>query len=1440
MSYLPNGASGLPQQDALSAAELFLSGVEASSAQPSSIQSSVTGRAPAQRIAFVDTGLSDVETLVRGLENTKIVLLNKQQDGIAQMTSVLSQYENLSEVHIFSHGSSGTLQLGNALLNSTQMLGYERNFQQWQAALSAEADLLFYGCNFAADESGIALIERIADLSGADVAASNDVTGIGGDWQLEVTRGEIESSVALSRSAQSAYTGSLSLLSNGDFEAGLEGWSPFTNTETVSDTVSFSGDRALLLTAAASGANQLLSVTAGETYTLSGTTKSSSGGYAAIGLNFFDADYNFLDGGDLRSTGNSWRTSQLEKTAPDGAQFVQIWAYKNSADGEFFVDNLVLDTERMTPPPEPPTPAGELLNNAGFEADLTNWGGFTGTETVSTTDTVSGGAALQLTAAASGVSQFVDATPGTDYTFSGYGKSSSTDYAGFGLNFYDADYAFVGGSVSAQLLSGEWTLYERETTAPAGTVYAQIWTYRSNAEGGVLFDDLSLKPATTAPTDTTAPTATLSAADLNAEGQSTYEFTVTYADETAVDVSSLGSGDISVAGPNGFNQTAALVSVGGSGDGTPRIATYQVSAPNAVWQAANNGAYTVRLQNNEVEDTLGNSAAAATLGRFNIDITDTPAPAFGFVGLRSSTLSVDEGAGSVQVTLQRTGGSDGEITVDYRTVDGSQRAATAGVDYGDRAGTLTFAEGESEQSVFIPILEDTLAEGAETFGFAIDNVRGGATLLAPRTAQITINDNDTRSYQGNQYVLTDAAKTWTEAQAEAESLGGNLVTINARAEENWLKQTFGGQERFWIGINDAAAEGQFEWASTEAVTYTNWAPNEPNNSGGNQDYGVMNFATTRQWDDSGNTARFRGIIEIGDSNAPSGGTGNGLKGEYYNNINFTNRAITRTDATIDFNWGSGSPDPSIGRETFSVRWSGRIEPLYSETYTFQTNTDDGIRLWVNNQRIIDQFVDQPSTEHTGRITLRAGEQYDIRMEYYERSGDALAQLSWSSASQALEVVPRAQLYSDPTGSRTPTAETVVSALDEPTAIDWRVGDSAGSEQMFIAQKGGQVRIYEGDTLLSTPFIDISAQVNGTRDRGLLDLALHPEFTSNPYVYLLFTYDPPEVFNNTGDAGPDGDNNRASRLIRVTADASNGYRTAVAGSEVVLLGKNSTWNNYNGFVNSTFDLSEPEAGVLPDGSYLQDFLNSDSESHTIGSVEFGPDGALYVSNGDGASYNRVDPRAARVQDIDSLSGKILRIDPITGEGLSDNPFFNGDADANRSKVYQLGLRNPFRMTIDPDDGQIYIGDVGWTTWEEINAAGAGANFGWPYYEGGSGSSNRTGGYDDLPEARDFYRDGPAVTPSLLGLNHQADGINAIVMGDIYKGSVYADEYQGDLFFNDLGQGIVRNVSLDEAGNVTSVETFATGASYVVQMIEGPDGLLYYVNLVNGTVGRWAFS
>ena len=132
--------------------------------------------------------------------------------------------------------------------------------------------------------------------------------------------------------------------------------------------------------------------------------------------------------------------------------------------------------------------------------------------------------------------------------------------------------------------------------------------------------------------------------------------------------------------------------------------------------------------------------------------------------------------------------------------------------------------------------------------------------------------------------------------------------------------------------------------------------------------------------------------------AVAAGNGAGLRGLYYNNMDFTSLKVSRVDGTVNFNWGTGSPDASIGADTFSVRWTGQVQPLYSQSYTFYSTTDDGVRVWVNGVLLIDHWVDQGATEWSGAIALTAGQKYNLQMDYYENGGGATAQLSWSSAS----------------------------------------------------------------------------------------------------------------------------------------------------------------------------------------------------------------------------------------------------------------------------------------------------------------------------------------------------------------------------------------------------------------------------------------------------------
>ncbi|ABN51554.1 MAG TPA: hypothetical protein DEF39_02150 [Hungateiclostridium thermocellum] len=140
------------------------------------------------------------------------------------------------------------------------------------------------------------------------------------------------------------------------------------------------------------------------------------------------------------------------------------------------------------------------------------------------------------------------------------------------------------------------------------------------------------------------------------------------------------------------------------------------------------------------------------------------------------------------------------------------------------------------------------------------------------------------------------------------------------------------------------------------------------------------------------------------------GTGSGLRGEYYNNMDFSRFQFVRIDPCIDFDWGEGTPDQSIGKDTYSVRWTGKVEPRYSETYTFYTVTDDGVRLWVDGVLLIDKWKSQSATEHSEQIYLEAGKKYDIKMEYYQHVRAASAKLMWSSKSQQKEIIPSSQLY----------------------------------------------------------------------------------------------------------------------------------------------------------------------------------------------------------------------------------------------------------------------------------------------------------------------------------------------------------------------------------------------------------------------------------------------
>jgi hypothetical protein len=143
------------------------------------------------------------------------------------------------------------------------------------------------------------------------------------------------------------------------------------------------------------------------------------------------------------------------------------------------------------------------------------------------------------------------------------------------------------------------------------------------------------------------------------------------------------------------------------------------------------------------------------------------------------------------------------------------------------------------------------------------------------------------------------------------------------------------------------------------------------------------------------------------------GQGTGLFGEYFSDqaSTFTNPpTLTRLDPTVDFDWGDSSPDPAISGDHFTVRWTGAVQPQFNEAYTFYTTTDDGVRLWVDGQLVVDEWVDQGATQGSGSIALASRQKYSLTMEYHDNSGDASAALAWSSPSTPQQTIPQSQLY----------------------------------------------------------------------------------------------------------------------------------------------------------------------------------------------------------------------------------------------------------------------------------------------------------------------------------------------------------------------------------------------------------------------------------------------
>jgi glucose/arabinose dehydrogenase len=351
-----------------------------------------------------------------------------------------------------------------------------------------------------------------------------------------------------------------------------------------------------------------------------------------------------------------------------------------------------------------------------------------------------------------------------------------------------------------------------------------------------------------------------------------------------------------------------------------------------------------------------------------------------------------------------------------------------------------------------------------------------------------------------------------------------------------------------------------------------------------------------------------------------------------------------------------------------------------------------------------------------------------------------------------------------------TSPTYANGLQKPTTLAF-----APDGRVFIAERNG--RVLEFDSIEDespTLVLSILDKVMAKGDRGLLGMKLDPEYPAKPFIYLSYTYDAPiggdsadstHVHNADGSDNCDEANNSvdcmvSGRLARVEINPT----TSVA-------------------VGGAVDPSSEEVLV---NSWCQQVT-----SHSMGDIEFDEEGALLITGGDGASWGTSDygqlgnpcqdpPNeggSLRAQDVrtpetptdqTNYNGAIIRVDRETGEALPNNPFsldpvFNAadEEDQRAKRILAFGMRNPYRFTIQPHTGTVYIGDVGQELWEEIDRVASppgpgqqAVNFGWPCYEGGPSGNLPMPVWHSLekPLCKTLYENPSQVRPPFFAYPH----------------------------------------------------------------------------------------
>jgi uncharacterized repeat protein (TIGR03806 family) len=270
-----------------------------------------------------------------------------------------------------------------------------------------------------------------------------------------------------------------------------------------------------------------------------------------------------------------------------------------------------------------------------------------------------------------------------------------------------------------------------------------------------------------------------------------------------------------------------------------------------------------------------------------------------------------------------------------------------------------------------------------------------------------------------------------------------------------------------------------------------------------------------------------GVASASFVNTAQAGNGVGLLGQYWTNttaLAFTNVAfntpatLVRTDAVVNFNWSTNGPDPSIGQTNFTASWTGSVQAQYNETYTFTTIADDGVRLWVNGQLLVDDWNTHSTlTTNSGSITLNAQQLYNIQLDYFQNTGNAVAQLLWSSPSTALAIIPQTQLY--PYTNPPPTV--VMASPADGSTYTAPASVTVGANADAPYNPVGTVSFYANGSLLGTLSNSVDAPLYEMTVSGLAAGSYVLTAVATDGSGLSSTSAPVNITVNTGSGLPYG-------------------------------------------------------------------------------------------------------------------------------------------------------------------------------------------------------------------------------------------------------------------------------------------------------------------------------